>query len=244
MTIDLSAADRSRLEAIVADRVSPQKHVWRSRIVLLSATGITTTEIMRQAGVAKTCVWRWQERFTQEGVDGLLRDKTRPSRISPLGADIVTAIVARTLEEPPGEVTHRTAAAMAKRSASASLRCSVSGASVVFSRIGSDSSSCPIKHFAEKLRDVVGLYVDPLLELGGADTLDPYLLVAARQVYGLRGSSQKPDLPDPVNRNSLSSLSDRYEQRMSVSANACPGFEPAAQRCRPTTRRSTCGRSS
>jgi len=49
--------------------------------------------------VAKTCVWRWQERFMQQGVDGLLRDKTRPSRIPALGAEIVAAIVARTLEE-------------------------------------------------------------------------------------------------------------------------------------------------
>jgi hypothetical protein len=34
---------------------------------------------------SKTCVWRWQERFMQEGHEGLLRDKTRPSRILPLG---------------------------------------------------------------------------------------------------------------------------------------------------------------
>ena len=41
-------------------------------------------EIMRRTGTSKTCVWRWQERFMQEGVEGLLRDKTRPSRITPL----------------------------------------------------------------------------------------------------------------------------------------------------------------
>lgn len=78
-TIDLNAADRTRLETNAADRNSPQKHVWRSRIVLLTAAGLNTTEVMGQAGVARTCVWRWQERFIQEGVDGLLRDKTRPS---------------------------------------------------------------------------------------------------------------------------------------------------------------------
>src|SRR6202041_3811515 len=85
-----------------------------ANIVLLSADGVGTNEIMRQTGTSKTCVWRWQERFMQEGVDGLLRDKTRPSRIPPLGAEIVAAIVARTLEKPPGEVTHWTAPAMAK----------------------------------------------------------------------------------------------------------------------------------
>src|SRR5579862_19991 len=112
--IELNAADRSRLEAIAGDRNSPQKQVWRSRIVLLTAAGLTTSEIMRQAGVAKTCVWRWQERFMQEGVDGLLRDKTRPSRIPKLNSSIAERIVALTMEEPPHEATHWTGAAMAE----------------------------------------------------------------------------------------------------------------------------------
>ena len=49
--------------------------------MLLSADGVGTNEIMRQTGTSKTCVWRWQQRFMEEGVSGLLRDKTRPSRI-------------------------------------------------------------------------------------------------------------------------------------------------------------------
>jgi transposase len=64
----------------------PQKHVWRTEIVLLTADGVGTNEIMRRPGKSKTCVWRWQKRFIEEGIDGLLRDKTRPSRIKPLGA--------------------------------------------------------------------------------------------------------------------------------------------------------------
>jgi len=86
VVVDVSAADRARLERIVGDRNSPQKHVWRARIVLLSAAGVGTAEIMRRTGKSKTCVWRWQERFMQASVGGLLRDKTRPSRIPPLGA--------------------------------------------------------------------------------------------------------------------------------------------------------------
>ena len=89
ISIHVTASDRERLFAIVADRNSLQKHVWRARIVLLTADGHGTSEIMRQAGVAKTAVWRWQERFMQAGVDGLLRDKTRPSRIPPLGPEVV-----------------------------------------------------------------------------------------------------------------------------------------------------------
>jgi hypothetical protein len=85
ISVTVTAADRRRLEAIAGDRNSPQKHVWRAEIVLLSADGLGTVEIMRRAGKSKTCVWRWQERFAQEGVEGLWRDKTRPSRtaISP-----------------------------------------------------------------------------------------------------------------------------------------------------------------
>ncbi|CUW39509.1 protein of unknown function [Magnetospirillum sp. XM-1] len=51
--VEVSAADRIRLEAVVADRNSPQKHVWRARIVLLTADGIGTVEIMRLTGKAK-----------------------------------------------------------------------------------------------------------------------------------------------------------------------------------------------
>jgi transposase len=95
--VDLSPADRERLAAIAVDRNSPQKHVWRARIVLLTSEGCGTAEIMREAGVAKTAVWRWQERFMREGVDGLLRDKTRPSRIPPLAPEIAERVVALTL---------------------------------------------------------------------------------------------------------------------------------------------------
>jgi hypothetical protein len=69
---------------------------------------------MRRTGKSKTCVWRWQERFAAEGFDGLLRDKTRPSRIPPLGLDVGERVVALTLVDPPGETTHWTVDMMAK----------------------------------------------------------------------------------------------------------------------------------
>lgn len=78
ITVHLSLTDRKRLQAIVDDRNSRQMHVWRARIVLAAADGLGTAAIMRTAGVSKTAVWRWQERFMAQGVDGLLRDKTRP----------------------------------------------------------------------------------------------------------------------------------------------------------------------
>jgi transposase len=86
----VTPAIRRRLEAVARNRNSPQKHAWRAKIVLLSADGVGTNEIMRQTGTSKTCVWRWQERFMVEGFDGLLRDKTRPSRVAPLAADVAS----------------------------------------------------------------------------------------------------------------------------------------------------------
>src|SRR5215813_1247565 len=113
-TLEMSAADRARLEAIVVDRNSPQKHVWRAQIVLLTADGLGTNEIMRRTGTSKVTVWRWQERFMRTGLAGLLRDKTRPSRIPPLPASVREHTVALTLGDPPGEPTHWTAEIMAK----------------------------------------------------------------------------------------------------------------------------------
>src|SRR5207244_8477654 len=114
ISITVSASDRRRLQAVVRDCNAAQKHAWRAEIVVLSADGVGTNEIMRRTGKSKTCVWRWQERFMQEGFDGLLRDKTRPSRIPPLGSDIAERVVMLTQTEPPTETTHWTATMMAK----------------------------------------------------------------------------------------------------------------------------------
>lgn len=89
ITFDVTPADRVRLEAIVAAGSSPQKHVWRARSILMSGDGFGTVAIMEETGKSKTCVWRWQERFMSEGVDGLLRDKSRPPGIAPLGDELV-----------------------------------------------------------------------------------------------------------------------------------------------------------
>src|SRR4051794_7113841 len=96
ISIKITRSDRRRLEVISKDRNAAQKHVWRAAIVLLSAGGVGTNEIMRQTGTSKTCVWRWQQRFMEEGVDSLLRDKTRPSRIPGLGREVAERVVALT----------------------------------------------------------------------------------------------------------------------------------------------------
>src|SRR3712207_8994450 len=74
----LTSSDRERLAAIISDRNCPQKHVQRARIILHSDERLPVQEVARRAGVSRPAVWRWQQRFAEEGVEGLLRDKTRP----------------------------------------------------------------------------------------------------------------------------------------------------------------------
>ena len=57
-------------------------------------------EVARRAGVSRPAVWRWQQRFAEEGVDGLLRDKTRKPGTPPIAKAVVERIVALTCTEP------------------------------------------------------------------------------------------------------------------------------------------------
>ena len=162
ISLTVGSSDRLCLAGVVRDRSAAQKHVWRAAIILLSADGVGTHEIMRRTGKSKTCVWRWQERFMEEGVDGLLRDKTRPPRIPPLDPEVAERVAALTLTEPPIEATHWTALMMA-------VAVGISESAVC--RIWRGHGLQPHRYrqfklsndpnFVGKLRDVVGLYVDP-----------------------------------------------------------------------------------
>jgi transposase len=162
ISINVKPSERKRLKAVLKNRNAPQKHVWRAKIILFSAAGLGTNEIMSRTGKSKPCVWRWQERFMAEGFEGLLRDKTRRSRIAPLGTEVAKRVVALTLAKPPGETTHWTGAMMAKESG-----ISVSAVQRIWRAHGLRPhkveqfklSNDP--KFVDKLRDVVGLYVDP-----------------------------------------------------------------------------------
>src|SRR6201987_3255979 len=114
ISVTVTPADRMRLQSIIRDRNSPQKHVWRARIIVLAADIEGTIAITRAVGKGKTVVWRWQERFMHQGVAGLTRDKTRPSRIPPLPAETVDRVVALTNQAPPHGATHWSAPAMPK----------------------------------------------------------------------------------------------------------------------------------
>ena len=162
ISITVTAEDRVRLDTIIRNRNSPQKHVWRARIVVLTSDGEGTTAITRAVGKGKTVVWRWQERFMYEGIEGLTRDKTRPSRIPPLPAETVDRVVALTNQAPPHEATHWSAPAMAKTVgiSPSSVRRIWAGQGLQPHRVRTFKISNDPK-FADKLKDVVGLYVDP-----------------------------------------------------------------------------------
>ena len=107
-------------------------------------------------------VWRWQQRFAEEGADGLLRDKTRKPGKPPIAAETVARVVALTCADPPHEATHWTGRAMAKAAGFPCVRCSAFGRRTSFSRIASArSSGRVIPDFAAKMTDIVGLYLDP-----------------------------------------------------------------------------------
>src|SRR5258707_2965231 len=86
LCVVVSAEDRARLAAIIDDRNRPLKHVQRAQIVLFSADRLPVLQMARRAGVSRPAVWRWQRRYADAGVDGLLRDKTRPPERQPVTA--------------------------------------------------------------------------------------------------------------------------------------------------------------
>ena len=158
----LTGADRIRLVAIIADRNRPQKHVQRARIILHSGERLPGLEVARRAGASRPAVWRWQQRFGEAGIEGLLRDKTRLPGKAPLPPETVAQVLSLTCSEPPGEVTHWTGRAVA----------GIVGIALrTVQRIWDAHRLQPHRvrtfkrsndpAFAEKVEDIVGLYMSP-----------------------------------------------------------------------------------
>ena len=112
--IAIGAVDRERLERLVRDRNTPQKVVWRARIVLLAGDGLTAEAIASAVGKSLLTVRRWRQRYLAKGVDGLLKDATRPSRVKPLSPEKIKQVVHMTLHEKPPNATHWSVRSMAK----------------------------------------------------------------------------------------------------------------------------------
>jgi transposase len=160
--ISIGAADRERLERLVRDRNTPQKVVWRARIVLLAADGLTAIAISAAVGKSVLAVRRWRRRYMAKGVDGLLKDATRPSRVKPLTPEKIKQVVHMTLHEKPPNATQW------------SLRSMATAAGVSYSSVQRIWHAHGLKphlvrtfkvsrdrNFATKVEDVVGLYLNP-----------------------------------------------------------------------------------
>ena len=158
----LRPGDRERLGGVVLDRKSPQHHVWRARIVLMTADGAGTMAIRAATGKGKPTIWRWQERCRRDGADGLLRDAPRDRAFAAASREGVAPVVERTLHAKPPAATHWTLRSMAKASGLAPS---------TVHRIWREHGLKPHgvetfkpsddPQFVEKVRDIVGLYVNP-----------------------------------------------------------------------------------
>ena len=162
VSVIVSAEDRARLAAIIGDRSWPLKHIQRAKIVLFSADQAPASEVARRAGVSRPAVWRWQHHYGEGGVERLLREGSRKPGKPRTALSVVAKVVALTCFEPPGELTHWTGRAMAEASG-LSLR--------TVQRIWEAHNLQPhrlrtVKRskdpaFAEKVEDIVGLYMHP-----------------------------------------------------------------------------------
>jgi transposase len=158
----LSPEDRARLEGCVAGRNTPQKLVWRARIVLLWAQGAGVTAIIRATGKTKKTAYRWRDRYLASGAAGLERDGTRPGRKPPLEATTIERVVNMTLNEKPAGGTHWSLRKMAK-----AVRLSHSSVQRIWAAHGLKphlTRSFKLSNdpkFCEKVQDIVGLYLDP-----------------------------------------------------------------------------------
>ena len=159
----LSASDRKRLEVIVTDRNRQRKHIERAQVILASGEqGRTVQQIAALVDISRPMVWRWQQRFAEEGPEGLLRDKPRKPGKAPIPAEMVERVAAMTCGKPSGEAAHWTGRAMAK-----AVGISLSSVQRIWQahrlqphRVRTFKRSRD-PQFTEKQVDVVGLYLNP-----------------------------------------------------------------------------------
>jgi transposase len=159
--VRLTDEERAQLVAWSRRATSANALAVRSRIVLAAAEGMSTSAVARRLDVSVGTARRWRARFVGEGLDGLL-DEPRPGRPRTVADEQVEAVIVRTLETTPKDATH-----WSTRSLAAELGMSQSAVSRIWRAFGlqphrQDSwklSRDP--QFIDKVRDVVGLYLDP-----------------------------------------------------------------------------------
>jgi transposase len=160
--VELSEAQRKQLKTWATGRTIPVRLAERAKMILLAAQGKTDKEIGADLAIWRGTVARWRARFIADGVTGIERDETRPGRKPKISARKVKTVVALTTQQRPDNATHwstRSMAAVAGIS-EASVRRIWQAHGLEPHRLESFKVSND-KHFAEKLEDIVGLYLDP-----------------------------------------------------------------------------------
>src|SRR5271165_7185760 len=160
--LSMSVEQRSRLEAWVRAKTTAQRVVFRSRICLLAADGLTNTAIADQMNTSRPTVLLWRKRFQEQGPAGLTKNAPKGPSPKRLDGEKVRALVEATLHSVPSDATHWSTRTMAEARG-------VSNATVA--RIWDAHGLQPHrvktfklskdKRFVEKLTDVVGLYLNP-----------------------------------------------------------------------------------
>src|SRR5436190_15048411 len=178
IVVNVTPADRRKLKAIVANPDTPPQHLWRANIILATAEGCGTVEIMRRTGKSKAVVWRWQASFMAEGVAGLTRDRPRgPGRPA-----LPVATVQRVIDlanGPPADAAARwTSRSLAKAAGISvgSVRRIVEAHQLTPYRVRTFKPSAD-PTFSGRLEDIVACYVDPpahavVLSLEGAAPME------------------------------------------------------------------------
>jgi len=161
VAIDLSDDERAQLEAWARRRTSAQALAQRSRIVLLAADGLKNTEIAGQLQIHRAMAAKWRSRFAEQRLDGLV-DEPRPGRPRTVTDEHVEDVIVKTLETTPRDATHWSTRSMAREvglTQSAVLRIWQAFGLQPHRQDTWKLSKDP--QFIDKVRDVVGLYLNP-----------------------------------------------------------------------------------
>jgi transposase len=161
VAIELSAEEREQLEAWTRRRTSAQALAQRSRIVLLAAEDLKNTEIAERLGINRAMAAKWRSRFAQHRLAGLV-DEPRPGRPRTVTDAQVEEVIVKTLESTPRDATH-----WSTRSMAAEVGLTQSAVHRIWRAFGLQPhrqetwklSKDP--QFIDKIRDVVGLYLNP-----------------------------------------------------------------------------------
>lgn len=159
--IELSADERETLQRWARRHSSSQALALRCRIVLACAQGRSNVDVAAELGVNKVTVSKWRRRFAAERLEGLA-DAPRPGATRKIGDDVVEAIVVETLETAPKDATH-----WSTRGLAAKHGISRQTVSEIWRAFGlkpwrqDEFKVSPDPDLIEKIRDIVGLYMNP-----------------------------------------------------------------------------------